>query len=369
MKPCKKTKVLFILPTLGAGGAERILVTLMNNLDREKFEPLFLALNDNGPIKEWIADDIPFYSFGRRTIKSSIFKLISFVYKHKPDVIFTTMVHSNALALLMKILFPHVRVIVREAALPSVLISQYKIKGRFCILVYKLLYGFADAVISNCSQMIDDFNDKIKIKTHNHLILFNPVDTDRIYARLPEIFENIEDRENTLSFVSVGRLSYEKGYDRLLEALVDFDPAINWRLDIIGEGAYRGTLEKLIRQYKLQDRVFLAGYKSNPWIMAAKADCLLLPSRWEGMPNVVLEGFACGIPAIASREAGGIADIKNFAADEHLKIVDTMDEFIEEMKQVKISPKASKERSILPDEFLLSHIMSQFEGILSGSSL
>lgn len=364
MKPSDKTKVLFILPTLGAGGAERILVTLMNNVDRERFQPEFLALNDDGPIKEWISDDIPFHTFENRTIKSSVFKLISFVRKHKPDVIFTTMVHSNALALLMKVLFPKTRVIVREAALPSVLISRYGFKGRLCILVYKLLYGRADLVVSNCSQMVDDFKNKIKISTRNHQVLFNPVDTSRVFANIPAHLDMIDDRENTLCFVAVGRLSYEKGYDRLFKALINFKPQSNWRLDIIGEGAYRETLERLISEYKLQDHVFLRGYESNPWKIAASADCLLLPSRWEGMPNVVLEGFSCGIPAIATRESGGIMDIKKHTPDAHLKIVDTMDQFIDAMMNAKISPKVKRAESILPNAFLLQNIMSEFENIL-----
>lgn len=365
MKQCnQKPKVLFILPTLGAGGAERILVTLMNNLDREKFQPEFLTLNDGGPIKEWIADDIPFYSFKDRTVKNSILKLISFVREHKPDVIFTTMVHSNSLALLMKILFPKIRVIVREAALPSVLISRYGFKGRLCIFVYKLLYRFADVVVSNCSQMVDDFRDEIKISTDNHKIMFNPVDTFKVFKSIPDQFEQIENRADTLCFVSVGRLSYEKGYDRLIEALINFKPQSNWRLDIIGSGAYGETLNALIVEKGLEDHVFLRGYHSNPWEIAASADCLLLPSRWEGMPNVVLEGFSCGIPAIAMREAGGIVDIQKETPDEYLKIVDTMDEFVGEMVHVKISLKESKAESILPDVFLLPRVMKEFEGIL-----
>lgn len=355
---------MFFLPTLGAGGAERILVTLMNNLDREKYQPEFLALNENGPIKEWIAEDIPFHSFGNRTIKSSIFKMIGFIKKHKPDVVFTTMVHSNALALIIKILFPKTRVIVREAALPSILISRYGIKGKLCKYVYTLLYGRADLVISNCSQMVDDFQNKIKIKTDNHRVLFNPVDTEKVFNTIPDHFENIENRESTLCFAAVGRLSFEKGYDRLFKLLPSFRPETNWRLDIVGEGDYRATLEQLIADYKLEHHVFLHGYASNPWAILAKSDCLILPSRWEGMPNVVLEGFSCGLPAIATRESGGIMDIKKHTDDEQLKIVDTMDEFIKAMHRVKIKPKSSKADSILPDAFLLPTIMTQFESYL-----
>jgi len=353
-----------MLPTLGAGGAERILITLMNNLDREKFNIAFLSLSESGPIKEWIAPDIPYNTFVDKRIKNSLFPLITFIKEHKPDVIFTTMVHSNALALMIKLLFPKIKVIVREAALPSVLISRYGFKGRLCILVYKLLYRRADLVISNCSQMVDDFKKHIKISTKNHRILFNPVDTTRVFASIPETFENPPDRDKTLHFVAVGRLSFEKGYDRLIKALKGFKPDSNWRLDLIGEGDYRGQLESLVAENNLEDHVFLLGYESNPWKLAARADCLLLPSRWEGMPNVVLEGFSCGLPAIAMREAGGIMDIKNYCNDDELKIVDTIEDFVQEMAKIQITPKSSKAESFLPDEFLLPHIMQEFEEIL-----
>jgi glycosyltransferase involved in cell wall biosynthesis len=359
------TKVLFMLPTLQPGGAERILITLMNNIDRDRFSPELVALNEDGPIKDWIADDVPFHRFGHRTIKGSVLKMIALVKKVKPDVIFTTMVHSNGLALLMKVLFPHIRVIVREAALPSVLLSEYGLRGRLCVLIYKLLYSKADLVISNCSQMIDQFRDEIKISTDNHSLLFNPVDTDRVYAAIPAKLETFQDRKKTQYFVSVGRLSYEKGYDRLIHKLAhEFKDNPNWRYDLIGEGAYRTRLEKLIRKLGLERHVILRGYYSQPWKIAAQADCLLLPSRWEGMPNVVLEGFSCGIPAIAMREAGGIVDIAKYTQPDQLQIFDTIDDCVTAMKVVPIKPKKSRDASILPDEFLLSHIMKQFESIL-----
>ncbi len=357
-----------MLPALCAGGAERILITLMNNLDRERFEPLFLTLNDKGPVKEWIDPQIPFYSFKNRTIKSSVFKLIAFIREHKPDVIFTTMVHCNGLALLMKIFFPHIRVIVREAALPSVIIKEYGLKGRLCYLIYKFLYPKADIVISNCSQVIAEFENKIKIPIRNHQILFNPVDTQRIYQTLPDTLESFEGRETTAYFVCVGRLSYEKGYDRLIEALATTPPEEPWRLDFIGEGDFRSTLEALIDQHNLNDHVFLRGYHSNPWQIATQADCLLLPSRWEGMPNVVLEGFACGVPAIAMREAGGIVDIGKHAKSEYLCIVDTMDDFLKSMGKIAIKPKAQKAESLLPSCFLLPHIIQQLDLLLTETS-
>ncbi|MGB0719451.1 MAG: glycosyltransferase [Bdellovibrionales bacterium] len=364
-RPIFRPKALFILPNLCAGGAERALITLMNNLDRGKFAPEFLALNENGPARGWIAPDIPVHSFGHRSIKTSILKLFFFIKTHKPDVIFTTMVHSNALALLMKIIFPRIRVVVREAALPSVLLSEYGIKGRLCRPVYKLLYPRADLVISNCSQMVDQFRNDLKIPVENHTILFNPVDVNAIKISDTNRFVNNYKNTDTLRFVCVGRLSYEKGYDRLIRALdiPEFKDK-KWRLDIIGEGGYRPELEGIIKSHNMGAHVFLHGYNDTPWQYAALADCLLLPSRWEGMPNVVLEGFACGVPAIAMREAGGIVDIAAQADTQSITLADTMADFTAAMLDITPQNKTAPAPSILPECFTLPNIMRQFETCL-----
>lgn len=353
-----------MLPSLCPGGAERILITLMNNLNRERFTPEFLVLNNTTQIKDWIAEDIPFHSLGKGSVRKSILGLHKFIKEHQPDVIFTTMVHINGLALIMKLFFPHIRVVVREAALPSSILTGYGIKGKMCRLIYKYLYPKADLVLSNCSQVLREFKTEIKHKPYNHKILFNPVDKGRIFEAMPEKFEPIKDRKKTVYFICVGRLSFEKGYDRLIRILENFEHDYNWRLDIIGEGDYRTKLEALIESRGLEKNVFLRGYYSYPWKIAAQADCLILPSRWEGMPNVVLEGFACGLPALAMREAGGISDIAKYADTDILQIVDTVDELVEKMKAVQPKVKTKCAPSLLPDEFSLPYIMEQFESIL-----
>lgn len=362
-------KTLFILPALSAGGAERILVTLMNNIDRDKFAPELLTINKMGPIKAWIANDIPVHSLQERKGHFSLLKLIAFVKEHKPDIIFSTMILSNAMALIIKCLFPHIKVIVRETSLPLAILEKYGWKGRLCWFIYKFLYPKADWVLSNCSPMIEQFENDIKISTHNHLLLFNPVDTKRIFDKIPDQFDCPKDRKDTLYFVCLGRLSFEKGYDRLIRKLETFDPERPWKLDIVGEGDYRTKLEKLIVARGLEDHITLRGYHPNPWEIAARADCLLLPSRWEGMPNVVLEGFSCGLPTIAMREAGGIIDICACSPDDQLQIVGTMDEFIDAMKTIEIRPKKSKADSILPLEFSLPYVIEQFETILLSGNI
>ena len=359
MKPSDKVKVLCMLPSLQAGGAERILVTFMNNIDRDRFAPIFVALDHGeGPVKEWINDDVEFYALNCGSVKASIFKLRNFIKEHQPDVLFTTMVHSNALAIAMKLFFPDLRVIVREAALPSSILNGYGAKGRFCYFIYKYLYPKADIVISNCSQVIDEFKNTLKIKMENHTLLFNPVDTKRIVSKKIENTEN----KKIINFLCVGRLSYEKGYDRLVQKIAEkFTPDFEWSLEIIGEGSFRPELEKLINTKNLNHKIKLSGHKQQPWDGISTTSVLLLPSRWEGMPNTVLEGLSCGVPCIAIRDAGGISDIGKHTKGNDLTIVDTMDAFIEAM--ITIASTKIHEAA-LPAVFSLPTVMNQFEELL-----
>src|SRR5690606_2827716 len=136
------------------------------------------------------------------------------------------------------------------------------------------------------------------------------------------------------------RLHPQKGFDRLIEALPRLNMPCDWHVTILGEGGEREKLESLIRLHGFENRVSLHGYTAAPWPHIAASDMFLLPSRFEGLPNVALEALACGTPVIATAESGGIAEIAE-TANGHVTIVSTMDDFIAEMEKVKPSPAPS----------------------------
>lgn len=353
-----KQKILFVLPTLGSGGAERVLITVLNNIDLAYFEPQFLALNEDGHARSWIGQDVPFHSFGHKSVRRSFFPLISFIREHKPDILFTTMVHTNALACAMKIFFPKMKVVIRESSIPSALLNKYGIKGKICHFVYRFLYPRADVVISPAQLIVDEFNNDLKIGGINHKVIYNPVDTARIYPFVPQNFK--ESEENTVRFVCLGRLAREKGLDFLIEALSTAKFNFDWRLDLVGDGDQRLKLESLIVTKGLQNNIKIRGYDAQPWNIAAQADCLLLPSLWEGMPNVALEALACGVPVIGLKSAGAITEIAA-AAPQHVKVVLSVREMIDVMRDVKPQHKKSLAPSLLPEVFTLAHIVHAYQ--------
>jgi glycosyltransferase involved in cell wall biosynthesis len=101
--------------------------------------------------------------------------------------------------------------------------------------------------------------------------------------------------------VSMGRLEHQKGFDLLIEAFAGLGPDFkDWGLVILGEGRRRQELQRQIDELGLADRILLAKPQSNPFVTLRRADLFVMPSRYEGFGNALVEAMICGLPAIAT---------------------------------------------------------------------
>jgi glycosyltransferase involved in cell wall biosynthesis len=363
-----RTKVAFVLPTLSAGGAERVLITMMNGLDRGRFAPELVVLDENGPLRNWVAGDAGFHSLGRAKIRTGLPRLAYTLNKIAPDIIVSTMAAMNYGVLLVK---PFLRkrptIFIREAVVPSSIINNQSMPW-LVRSAYKTLYPHAHKVICPAQCIIDEFKNDMRMDTTHFRLLHNPVHTERIrkdQAIGPSI---TPERQHTVHFICAGRLHKQKGFDQLISALPKLSMNHSWHLRILGTGAENDNLARMIHEYGLQDRVTLHGLEQNPWPLIAGADALLLPSRWEGLPNVVLESLCVGTPVISTNTAGGIREIATLAGANAVKIVDDMPGFIAAMETVTPNPSRVFRPSLLPEYFHMENVMNRFSELLAEHS-
>lgn len=352
-----------VLPDLGGGGAQRVTITLLNGLASRGREVKLMAFDTGGPLAELCDPAIPVWTVGRARLRTAILPLIVEIRRCKPRVILSSLGYVNLGLLLLRPLLPATtRLWVREANLPSLSLSN----NRFPHLMqtaYRTLYPAADRVVCTSRRMLEELERDFGVPSQVLCELHNPVDASAIRLRaLPPQRSPGAGRR----FVAAGRLTSQKGFDRLLEMFAD-SANLEDRLTILGEGPLRDELRRRAAELGVGEQVSFPGFLDAPWAWYAGADAFLLPSRWEGMPNAALEALACGVPVIATPDSGGIAEVAALAGPGIVTVAQAGQDFSAAMRAVVPSSVAELRDSLLPREFSLDSVLDRVLDWLDGA--
>jgi glycosyltransferase involved in cell wall biosynthesis len=293
---------LIITPTLLCGGAEKYVSMICNNIDTATFDVSLVIVNNEAQFYSIDNAVIKLTDLATKKVRNALFAIKKIVVNEQPDIVFSTANHLSIMLAMFLWLFPrHIKFIAYEPSLVS--ITSKKSTIPFYQHLIKRYYKKLDHIICQSAIMQNDLIDNFNIDKDQTTVIHNPV------AAFPDIsfIKGALFEKTSYKFMTVARLSEEKGIDRLIKAvaLLPFE----FTYHIIGEGDRRKSLEELVKHLQMQDKVFFEGQKNYPFNKMEDADLFLFGSYYEGFPNAVLEAGAHGIPVVAFDAAGGLDEI------------------------------------------------------------
>lgn len=293
-----KNKVLFFVQD-GVGGAERMSVLIGKNLDPRKYDVCFCLIERTvkSSIRDFIPDDIRVYRIPNKNPLHLMWSMVTTIIKEKPYAVFSSVLNLNNKILPCRWLFPKVKVIIR---CDNYLYTYNERQQR----MVANLYPKADCIIAQTEEMREELLPLRGIDASKVVALHNPIDVQTIEKKLIDS-SNPYKQENITKYVASGRFSYQKGYDMLVDAFAivcQSNPASELYIlgDIsIEDGKPYEIMMGKAKENGIADKIHCIGYQNNPYPYIKYADCFVLSSRWEGLPNVLIESLYLGTPAAA----------------------------------------------------------------------
>ena len=315
----KSRHIVIFIPSFRGGGAERAMINLANGLYESylekgsKVQVSLLVLDNCGDYQHEVNPLIAIRSFARSRALWSFFDLIQFYNVERPDVVISSMPHLNILTTLArKFSTGQPKIIVTERNTYSELRKRGSYKDRFLHIFVRSSYLSADAIVAVSEGVAHDLRVQFSLKPDDVAVIYNPVVSDQILEMMqgpldPRISQ---DRITSKFVIAVGSLEERKGFDTLIRAfhtMTKTDEAVS--LMILGEGSRRRELESLVSQLGLQTKVLMPGFVANPFPILKCANVFVLSSLFEGLPNVLIQAMACGVPVISSDCPSGPREI------------------------------------------------------------
>jgi glycosyltransferase involved in cell wall biosynthesis len=294
--------VLQLIPTLDRSGAEKQMMLLSTHLPRDRFRVEAAALTRLGPLAaDLTAAGIPITLIGKRHKADplALQRLTRFMKERRFDVVQTWIFAANVYG----------RLAAKRARTPVVIATEMAAdlwKGRGHLAIDRLLANWTDCVVGNSDAVVDFYRQRAGIPQARLAMI-----PSGIAAEEPPIIDRAQVRaefgfpHDAPLVLFAGRLAPQKGVDDLigaLDLLQHVAPSI--KTLIVGDGPLRQQLEDRASAYRLGSFVRFLGHRNDVPRLLEASDLLVLPSLYEGLPNVVLEAMQFRKPVVATAAPG-----------------------------------------------------------------
>lgn len=306
-------KILHVIDSGGLYGAEIMLLNLLEEQKKNGLMPILCSVGLKNDMEKPIESEcmrreiaVQKFRMSHQYNLTDVFKILKFASIHKVNII-----HSHGYK--CDILLGFVPKKVRNIPIVSTLHGWTTSKVLSRMKIYELLHKFClyniDAVVS----VNHNYSSRICCFKKRHFVIENGIKEIYFDKRIVQMdSEFIEFCTDSFIVGSIGRLSAEKGFDVLIRCLAVLKKRINKiKLVIIGEGNERRKLINIAHRNKIENILFMPGYRDNAYQYLPFFDIFVLPSKTEGLPITLLEAMQAGLPCVASR-VGGIPKVLGY---------------------------------------------------------
>ena len=308
----KKIKLLFMIPTLGQGGAEKVLVNLVNNLDKKRFDITVLTLFDGGVNKQFLKPWIKFRACMPHPFRGNTYFLKLF----SPERLYRRFIREKYDIVVSYLEGPTARIVSgcsdKDTKIVSWIHGEQHTRKTASVSFRTEKeatnsYGKFHRVICVSETVKDDFR-RIFPEIPSCDVIYNTVESEQILSMSAEAAPELAN-DGKIRLMAVGTLKEVKGFDRLLRItrrlLQEGYPV---HLYLLGKGPLEERFRQFIRKGNLSDNITLLGYQINPYKYVAKADIFLCSSHSEGFSTAATEALILGIP-VCTVEVSGMKEM------------------------------------------------------------
>jgi glycosyltransferase involved in cell wall biosynthesis len=289
------------------GGSQSIGVSVANELFKSKIPFAILALSNRGAMKYLLDKNIKIYNLKSERVVYSLFKTLYFFKNKSVKTIFCIQPHLAFLCLFLNLFIKKkIKIIARETN--TSIFNNFRQKNFrviFEIFLKKIFYKNLHTVIFSSNRLSNEYNC-------NKVIIPNFVVKKNINGLKKKKLNKIYKKNKFI--LSIGRLIPQKRFQDLIFAFNLIKKKIDQNLLIIGEGPEKEKLIKLIKNFKLQKRVKIIKFVSNPYKYLKNCSIFVLTSAWEGMPNILIQALFCSNKIVSTDCKYGPREILNNGA-------------------------------------------------------
>ncbi len=298
--------IAMLLPSLEGGGAERVMTTLAGALAERGFQVAMVLFRAVGPFLRDLSPKVRLVELKTSRAAASVLPLARYLRREKPDLLLSALDAANVAAVAATWLARK-----RCCVVPCVHATHSKVIRPIALrLAMRWTYRRADAVVTVSHGAADDLVRTTGVPARLVRVIYNPVITPRLreLSREPLGHPWLAPGQPPV-VLGVGSLLPAKDFPTLLQAYAVLRREFDARLLILGEGAERARLERLVRDLDLSQVVALPGFVNNPYAYMARCALYVLSSAWEALPTVLIEALALGARVVATDCQNGPREI------------------------------------------------------------